>query len=192
MNNPSTKDQERSRMRSMLQDAAPQELLAKSAIIRERFLQLPQVQKQKAGRVHVYCSFKQEVDTLALIQILLNEGRAVFCPKIATSTELSSHPIRSMSDLQTSKLGFLEPVTPESPEQDYDLIVVPGLAFDGQGFRLGRGQGYYDRFLKNNTGFRLALAYEFQIRKNLPATGHDQCMNGVLTEARFMAISHCA
>ena len=72
-------------------------------------------------------------------------------------------------------------MTPES----FDLVIVPGVAFDRQGGRLGYGKGYYDRFLDQSLAFRLALAFDFQLLETVPTEMHDVPMDGILTENGF-------
>ena len=72
-------------------------------------------------------------------------------------------------------------MTPES----FDLVIVPGVAFDRQGGRLGYGKGYYDRFLDQSHAFRLALAFDFQLLETVPTEIHDVPMDGILTENGF-------
>lgn len=75
------------------------------------------------------------------------------------------------------------------PPAELDFIIVPGIAFSMQGDRLGSGYGYYDRFLKRaDTAYRLAVAWECQLKDTLPAETHDIKMHAILTESRFIEI----
>ena len=90
-------------------------------------------------------------------------------------------------------LGVLEPspevriaMTPES----FDLVIIPGVAFDRHGGRLGYGKGYYDRFLEQTCAFRLAIAFDFQVIEKVPTEKHDVPMNGILTEAGIIEVNN--
>ena len=65
----------------------------------------------------------------------------------------------------------------------FDLVIVPGVAFDRQGGRLGHGKGYYDRFLELTSAFRLALAFDCQLLETVPTELHDVPMNAILSES---------
>lgn len=72
-----------------------------------------------------------------------------------------------------------------------DLIVVPGLAFTKEGERLGRGAGYFDRYLENFKGTRVGVCFELQLREQLPSEGHDEKVDVVVTEAGIYNRSSC-
>jgi 5-formyltetrahydrofolate cyclo-ligase len=102
-----------------------------------------------------------------------------------TGDNLVAKEIRSLAEVRpTGKFGLFEP-GPEAPAiapDRIELAVVPGVAFDRDGNRLGHGKGYYDRFF-NSPGFRaykLGLAYDFQVVEQLPATEYDVKMDAIL------------
>ena len=74
--------------------------------------------------------------------------------------------------------------------ESFDLVIIPGVAFDRQGGRLGYGKGYYDRFLEQTTAFRLALAFNFQVLEKVPTEKHDVPMNGILTESGIIEVNN--
>ena len=101
--------------------------------------------------------------------------------------------INSFDDLSPGALGVLEPspekrirITPES----INLVIIPGVAFDLQGGRIGYGKGYYDRFLEQTKAFRLALAFDFQIIDKVPTEKHDVPMNGILSESGIFEVNN--
>ena len=107
---------------------------------------------------------------------------------LPNTSELFHSQLNSFEDLRPGALGVLEPspeqriaLTPES----FDLVIVPGVAFDRFGGRLGYGKGYYDRFLDQTSAFRLALAFDFQLLETVPTEMHDVPMDGILTENGF-------
>ena len=72
----------------------------------------------------------------------------------------------------------------EIPLNQFDLVLVPGMAFDLQGNRLGRGQGFYDRLLAKTSGVKCGVAYDFQLLKNIPAETHDARVSFIFTPSR--------
>ena len=70
--------------------------------------------------------------------------------------------------------------------KEIDLIIVPGIVFDLRGFRIGYGEGYYDRLLKSAGVPKIGLAYEFQMRDKLPKESHDVCVDKIITENRII------
>ncbi len=135
-------------------------------------------------RIHCYVSCGGEVDTLELIQHGLTQDREVWVPRLE-GREMRSVRLRKLSDLVPSKLGIPEPPgDSETPEPtEFDLILVPCIAFDTQGHRLGRGWGCYDRFLARHGGRRIGLAFACQIASALPAADHDVRLDGIMSES---------
>lgn len=156
--------------------------------IRQLFFRLQPV--REARRIMIYHSIGREVVTLPIIETLIRQGKQVALPVCTPKRDLEARAILSLAEvIDTGKFGLKEP-GPEAPSvavADLDLIVVPGVAFDTAGNRLGHGMGYYDRFLARTgrQSFKLALAYDFQIVPQVPAEPHDIKMDGVLTPERF-------
>ena len=93
------------------------------------------------------------------------------------------------SDLAVGQFGILEPkpgISQLAARDPIDVALVPGLAFDETGNRLGRGMGYFDRLLPGIGGTKIALAYDFQILKGIPAEAHDACVDFIVTEIRVV------
>jgi len=78
--------------------------------------------------------------------------------------------------------------SPSLEPKHLDIAIIPGVAFDIRGMRLGYGKGYYDRLIKNLHCPKIALAYEFQIVDNIPEEEHDHLMNKIVTEKRIITI----
>ena len=119
----------------------------KSATIQDRLLALDDF--RRARIVHAYVGVKaQEVRTHAILAETLRDGRRLVLPRVE-GDRLVHHEIQSVEDLVLSRFGLYEPppTAPRIEPADIDLVVVPGLAFDRAGNRLGFGRGYYDRFL---------------------------------------------
>ncbi len=142
-----------------------------------------------------YVSVKNEVDTRGLIRAALQERKRVGVPVTRTAGEMIHRAIRSIADLRPAGFGLLEPPgegSLEIPPDAFDLIVVPGLAFDRRGNRIGFGAGYYDRFLVRTPALRVALAYDFQVLEHLPTDPHDTPVDFLITEAGVHACSGTA
>lgn len=98
------------------------------------------------------------------------------------NTELVIKPYSSSKELQQGVFAIQEPRTDsEVSLSDIDLIIVPGVAFDELGHRLGRGKGYYDRLLQHTTTTKIALAYSEQIYESIPTELHDIKMDIVVS-----------
>ena len=184
-----TKDELREQMRAQLAALSAVDVRMKSAAIWERLSVLGEF--ATAARSLVYVSKATEVDTHGLIQQLLAMGRQVCVPwfdgakKQYVASELRDFAL----DLKSGQFGILEPkpeaVRPVSGDQ-IDAALVPGLAFDETGNRLGRGMGYFDRLLGDVRGVKIALAYDFQILNEVPSEAHDTPVDFIVTEKRMI------
>lgn len=138
----------------------------------------------------LYVSKDSEAPTLPLIARLLFEGRRVALPKThVREKRMELFRVRSPDDLRPSSFGIPEP-DPSSCEpcapSSIGAAVIPGVAFDLSGHRLGHGLGFYDRFLPALSCPLIGLAYDAQITDALPAEKHDVALNYVVTEKRVL------
>ncbi len=141
---------------------------------------------QAAKHVALYCGIAPEVLTKPFLKIILKEKK-VYLPKLNPKVQgMTLRRIRSISrDLVKGAYGIMEPrgACPRRHASEMDLIIVPGVAFDRQGGRLGRGAGYYDRFLaKAGKVIKIGLCFREQLLKRVPMTAHDVRMNRVITD----------
>lgn len=169
---------------------ASDERMRKSACITKRLLCLPAVQFLHAW--FVYVSYKSEVDTHALIDALLAAGKAVAVPLVdGAAKKMTPSLIHDYSrDLAPGSLGILEPKPdrrrPLSPDR-IEVAVVPGAAFAPDGWRIGYGGGYYDRFLKCSRCLAVGLSFEAQITPFIPHdAATDMAVQYVITESRIL------
>lgn len=141
---------------------------------------------RSAPVVYTYVSKPLEVDTLRLIERALADGKRVAVPRCLPETlGMEFYEIASVGDLAPGCYGVLEPVAGKSrPARECAgaLCIVPGLSFDSQGYRLGYGKGYYDRFLANFTGVTVGLCYSGCTRWNLPHGYFDRPVDILITE----------
>ena len=171
-----------------VQEILPEEAKGeKCEKIKQRLFSLPEFINAKT--VMFYVSMKDEVNTHNMIREALLTKRVVVpvCEKETLSLKLSE--LKDFSELQKGSYGVLEP-KPEFicpvPKEEIDLVVVPGHAFDETGLRVGRGKGYYDRFLGTISAPTVALAYDFQVMASVPSEPHDVPVDQVVTEERII------
>ena len=173
-------------MKALLSAQSVGERSRKSRVIQEKLLENQAF--QKAGTVCFYVALPQEVDTHDLIERSIGLGKRVLVPLVdLENKELKLKEIRDLrKDLAPGTLGILEPVshTKIAELREAECILVPGLAFDEKGHRLGRGGGYYDRLLQGlpATITKIGLAFSFQVVPQIPLEAHDQRVDLVLTE----------
>ena len=142
---------------------------------------------QEARVIFTYVSFRSEVDTLGIIEQLLQEGKRVFVPVVNTALRnMHAAEIFSIQDLKSGYKGILEPSfdAPKANVAEIDLCLIPGAVFDSRGFRIGYGGGYYDRFLPtlNESAYCIGLAFEAQMVDELPHENHDVKVHETLNE----------
>jgi 5-formyltetrahydrofolate cyclo-ligase len=166
---------------------------------------------KNANVVACFSGTLEEVDTEPLLRRILADGKTLLMPYVvetppavegappkegAAKTREMAMAMAKVSDLERDMaegaFGILEPVaslrTSEAPEAD--LALIPGLCFDSRGGRLGKGLGFYDRYLTGNRAMRAGLGFDVQItQKNLTLDAHDQLMDAVISEKRIIVFS---
>jgi 5-formyltetrahydrofolate cyclo-ligase len=168
----------------------PVEYSSYNSAIAQKFFEIPIV--KNSNRVMMYYSIHHEVETTLLIKMLFTMGKSVALPACTLDKSLRALVIQDLDDLVPGIFGLSEPkdTAPEIKSQELDLIIVPGLAFDKRGFRLGHGGGYYDRFLAKTFALKLGLAYDFQVVEELPVDHHDIPLDALLTVSDFQVFDH--
>lgn len=175
----STKQELRERILTLLRKQEKKERLLKSALIADKLLWSAEFKKAKS--ILFYASFDGEVDTFEMIKKAITLKKRVGLPVVDREKKRLVPVLFSgvTKDLQDGHYGIKQPVqSPSStvPLNEIDLVVVPGLAFDKANNRLGRGQGYYDRFLKDipRDTPTVGLAFDFQLVDAIPCLeAHD-------------------
>ena len=153
----------------------------------ESFLSLEEY--KSCATLFIFVSSAIECDTSAMIADALSSGKRLAVPRCGEiSGEMDFYYITSTDELEKGKFGILEPV-PERCERVEDisegLCVVPGLCFDLEGYRVGFGKGYYDRFLQRFGGTTVGVCYYKCIQNNLPKGVYDKPVDILVTE-RFI------
>ncbi len=170
-----------------------QEIQKKGQLIAQRVLSWAAFHQAK--RVLLYSPIDGEVDTALIWQTALQEGKETYFPRVCREKgQIEFVYTERKESLRPGTYGILEPLGERvfSAQEDLaTLVLVPGLAFDLQGYRLGWGGGYYDRALPQLAGstLRVGLAYEFQVFSSLPYEEGDEKVDCVVTETRFLACS---
>lgn len=145
----------------------------------------------------IYVATGNEVETRSLIDHALSQGKSIFCPKLSALAEVKFARLSRTSELVAGLTGVAEPVG-DSGLNDTGceslLVVVPGVAFDCRGNRLGRGGGWYDRALRQleKRGLFVGLAYDFQIVDRVPTEYWDMTVDYVVTETRIIDCGNAA
>lgn len=136
---------------------------------------------KNAESVYAYVSYNQEVRTQAILERALQEGKRLAVPKLY-GPEMRFIRIGDLSQLAPGAFSIPEPVQDEPVAEDETaLVLMPGLAFDRQGHRLGYGGGYYDRYLAEHPGHpTAALCYGFQMLEQLDVEDYDVPVDLVL------------
>lgn len=146
---------------------------------------------KKADKVFAYWSVGSEVDTRKIIEDALSCGKRVALPKCSDSQgNMKFYYIDSLSDLTEGMYGISEP-SGDVCADDYtadSLCLVPALCFDVDGYRLGYGKGYYDRFLSRFKGISIGLAYEECLTDFLPRDKYDKRADYIITNIKTIRL----
>lgn len=141
----------------------------------------------------VYVSSEIEVDTRNLIEGMLSDGIKVAVPvSHEEDCSMSFYYINSLEELKVGTYGILEPDENKAKKAHFNkntVCFVPALSFDKNGFRLGFGKGYYDRFLSSFSGITVGLCYEECMSEKLVHDKFDQAVQNVITEKGFVNIT---
>lgn len=150
---------------------------------------------KEAKHIFVYISYGSEINTKEIINKAFKDNKKVYVPRTEFKTRLmDAVEIKSLDNLIKSSYGALEP-SKEEPcidPNELDLIVVPGLAFDRNGGRMGYGAGFYDRYFKKiskenlSKVIKLALTYDFQLLDEVPMSEQDVPVDYIITEKEFI------
>ncbi|MEM2608742.1 MAG: 5-formyltetrahydrofolate cyclo-ligase [Thermoproteota archaeon] len=184
-NIPSVKDEVREIVLKRILSLTEEQKRSKSLAIISRLKKLEEFSKAKV--VMTYVSKSDEVDTTELIKDMLRSGKRVIVPVVdKEEKDLIPCEISSLEELGLGTFGVMEPKPNNANVVDLneiDLLIVPGRAFDKKCNRLGRGMGYFDRFLKRQIrGKVIGLAFSEQVFENIPIDENDVKVDAVVTE----------
>ena len=156
-----------------------------SSKIMETLLSLDCVKKARC--VMVFYSHKNEPNLLPLMHTLLEMGKKVALPYISDDDELIAVDYCEDSLMKSNVFGIPEPViSGESEQAEPDVVLVPGVAFDEAGNRIGYGLGYFDRYLKGSDARKIGICFDMQIVEHIEAQPYDVKMDMLVTESRVI------
>lgn len=152
-----------------------------SVVIIERLKQHPKL--SSAHTILLYSALPDEVQTQSLINELVLQEKTILLPKVIDNTNMELRQYTGTNDLSTGAYGIMEPSGKRFT--DYaaiDVAIIPGMAFDSKGHRLGRGKGYYDRFLSQLTPktIKIGLCFPWQRVDYVPTDENDVSMDYVI------------
>lgn len=166
------------------------EIHALSRKVLEQVTELPEY--RKADTLFIYVDCKHETETADLIRKALADGKKVAVPKVL-GQDMRFFYINSLeTDLEDGYFGIREPYernpADHAADSEGSLMVMPGVAFDESRHRIGYGGGFYDRFLEAHPGLpTIALAFEFQVRAEVPFESFDILPGKIVTEKRVIS-----
>src|SRR4030042_5944064 len=157
----------------------------KSGIITKKILDLLPVYNKK--HYLIYLPIDNEVNTKKIIDNLLKLKKKIFLPAFSKKTKTwIVHQFIDWKKIEVGPFNILQPVNSEIVNmQNLDIALIPGVAFDQRGNRLGYGKGVYDKLLADCNALRIGLAYDFQLVGPLPTNKHDLRMDMIVTEKRL-------
>jgi 5-formyltetrahydrofolate cyclo-ligase len=180
----------RGRVRAELKQMHPEERAAASA--HACALLRAQTRWQAARSVLFYAPMPEELDVWPLLPEALGAGKKIFLPRFVAETRgyEACEILDPVTDLQAGRFGIREPVSHAAQlyRKRVDFILVPGVAFDLAGHRLGRGRGYYDQLLEVLEGTTCGVAFDQQIRNLVPIEPHDVRLDCILTPTRWIEL----
>lgn len=138
---------------------------------------------KKAKSIMTYISFKDEVQTDKLIDVMLSDGKVLSSPECLKNYELIARRFKSVDELTVGAYGIK--VATGDVVRDIDLVIVPGVAFNSRLHRIGYGAGYYDRFLKDKNVLAVGLFFEEQMAE-FKESDNDISLDYIITEERVI------
>ena len=185
------KDKKRIRkmMKSFLKNMGVEERERRSRDVKEKLLSLGIYKKAKT--ILFYASREDEVDTFSIMREALKASKRVLLPRIE-GEDLRIYEIKNLDrDLEKGVYDIFQPKKNRPPVEnlkEIEVVVVPGLAFDREKNRLGRGKGYYDRFLKRlpPDTLKIGICFSFQLLDCLPHTSDDFKLDKIITDKEII------
>ncbi len=141
------------------------------------------IRENEFKSVHCYLPMSTEINIFPLIDKMLAAKMTVVCPKTFPKRRLQNLILKSANQVEEGEYGTSHPANSEEFLGEYDLIIVPGLAFDNTNFRLGYGGGYYDNFLVDNPkALKVGIFYPFQKVTHVPLESHDVQLDRIICQ----------
>lgn len=188
-----TKDEAREQMRRQRKEWSGRE--RKIATMQARARLFTYLSTRRVAWLYPFVSCGTEIDTIEVIEGALVHfpWMRIAVPKVNGST-MDFYEIHGMQDLQKGYQGILEPITEEKVEANDGIMLLPGLAFDRQGGRVGYGAGFYDRYLSEHGTaswetdhlYKIGYGFSFQLLDAIETEDHDIALDGVMTDREFL------
>lgn len=177
----------RHQLRQVTSEITPDQMVAQSHGACQLLFDTPEF--KKAETIMVFLSLAGEIDTSPIVLRCWQDRKRVLAPKVSwNQRRMLPVEIRSLTDdLMVTGMGIREPISGiPFPISLLDLVIVPGLGFDGAGNRLGRGRGFYDRFLAHPefTGIACGVAFEQQVVNEIPIGPLDRHVDMLVTDKK--------
>lgn len=175
-----TKDELRKRVRELYRASAPADRVRWSGQLCGKLLSDPSV--ESAATVMAFYPLPDEVDIRPLLDALRAQGKTVVLPQVTGETEMRLRQYEGVEALEREDFDILVPQGYVFDRLDeIDVVIVPGMAFDSFCHRMGRGKGYYDRFLSGLNAVKIGVCFPYQFVAEVPCDGHDVLMDRVIT-----------
>ncbi len=187
-----TTGEEKGRLRTLIRDQLvnlpDSARIAEDSALFSMFLSLPQV--ERANTLFLFWGTGAEPDTALLFAPLLERGKRIALPRMLPGRQMEARQYCPDRPPLRHPFGILEPDAdcPLMDATDIDLVLVPALCYDRQGFRLGMGGGYYDRWLEHYSGITVGLCRDALLRDTLPTEPHDRPVDVVITPSAVLNI----
>lgn len=139
---------------------------------------------ERAEQVLLYSATPIEIETTEIFEAALNSGKKVLFPRCQEKGRMSFYYVDDLSHLRSSAFNIREPISsaPEYKSSNADICIVPALAYDIEGYRMGYGGGFYDRFLSSFRGTCIGICYADNIEKKLPRGRFDVRVDILITD----------
>ena len=171
------KNEIRTKMKALRRNISPEEMAQSAKLITEEIIKTDAYAQAKT--VCLYLSAYKEVDTSALLAHCKQDKKTVLLPVTAADGTITLY--KDNGKYKKGNFNITEPDSNETADaQMADLFIIPALAFDKSGNRLGFGMGCYDRLLKNAKGYKIGIGYTFQLLDSLPSDDHDIKMDKII------------
>lgn len=167
---------------------SPQQVAEQSLALQQQFLELAEF--RHSTTLALYAPIHNEVETAAVARAALAAGKTLLYPAVE-GDDLRFIRVADLDELFPGRFGISEPKGDGCDPASADLIVVPGVAFDLSGRRIGYGKGYYDRALHRleGSGKLVAFCFDFQLVQEIVGEPHDVTMDLIVTDRRVVRVN---
>lgn len=143
---------------------------------------------RQARTVMAYAAISPEPELMPVLEVCLAAGKILLLPRCQENGVMTARRVHALAELASGAYGILEPCGDAAffPPENIELILVPGLAFARNGARLGRGKGYYDRFLGKTLARTIGVCYDSRCMDEIPVEDCDRYVDAVITDQKMI------